>query len=186
MKSWPVLVTLLFFTMIGAVARAQSQPAAPPPDPYSNGLGTDCAYENVFAGPSFSGGAKTSGASFTGGVTVGEYWARTFGKGVTASPQFELGIIGPLPAGKPMDGLAGFDFMFANRAPRRKIYPFFTGGYTRMFVTGNAANFGLGFDFGKSEYKRLVRIELKDYYLFTGPKQHVVSLRIGFGKFVAD
>jgi hypothetical protein len=55
-----------------------------------------------------------------------------------------------------------------------------------MFVTGNAANFGLGIDFGKDEYKRIVRIELRDYYLFSGPRQHVVSLRIGFGKFIAD
>ena len=76
--------------------------------------------------------------------------------------------------------------MFANKVPHGSVYPFLTGGYTRMFATGNAVNFGLGVDFGKDEYKRIVRIELRDYYLFTGPQQHVLSLRVGFGKFIAD
>lgn len=76
--------------------------------------------------------------------------------------------------------------MFANKVPHRSLYPFLTGGYTRTFVTGYAVNFGLGLDFGKDEYKEVVRIELRDYYLFTGPQQHVIGLRIGLGKFVAD
>jgi len=75
--------------------------------------------------------------------------------------------------------------MFANKVPNRSVYPFLTGGYTRMFATGNAVNFGPGVDFGKDD-EHLIRIELRDYYLFTGPQQHVLSLRIGFGKFIAD
>lgn len=55
-----------------------------------------------------------------------------------------------------------------------------------MFVTGNAVNFGLGFDRGREEYKRIVRIEVRDYYLPSGPQQHVFGLRIGLGKFIAD
>jgi hypothetical protein len=76
--------------------------------------------------------------------------------------------------------------MFANKLPHRHIYPFLTGGYTRVFVTGNAVNFGLGVDFGKDEYKRLMRIELRDYYLFTGPAQHIVGIRVALGNFIAD
>jgi putative flippase GtrA len=177
------LVWLLL--LIGAMTvHAQSGPAKPNPD--SSKLGTDCAYENVFAGPAASVGGNSTGATFTAGVTIGQYFARTLGNGITASPQFELGIIGPLPGGYPLDGLAEFDLMFANKLPRRSVYPFLTGGYTRMFATGNAVNFGLGVDFGKDEYNRITRIELRDYYLFTGPQQHVVGLRIGFGKFIAD
>jgi putative flippase GtrA len=37
-----------------------------------------------------------------------------------------------------------------------------------------------------SSHGRVVRIEFRDYYLFTAPQQHVVGLRIGFGKFIAD
>jgi hypothetical protein len=76
--------------------------------------------------------------------------------------------------------------MFANRVTDRRLYPSFTLGYTRMFVNGNAVNFGVGVDFGHDEYKRLFRVELRDYYLFTGPRQHVFGLRIGLGKFISD
>ena len=184
---YPFLVLpLLLPVMTAALSRAQSQPAAPQPDPYSQGLGTDCAYENVFSGLSLSVGGGNNVSTFTGGITFGQYFARTFGNGVAPSPQFELGIAVPLSGGHPMDGLASFNMMFANKVPQRSLYPSLTAGYTRMFATGNAVNFGLGIDFGKDEYKRLVRIELRDYYLFTGPQQHVLSLRIGFGKFIAD
>ena len=85
-----------------------------------------------------------------------------------------------------LSGLTSFDLMFANKIPRRGLYPFATVGYTRMFVTGNALNFGFGVDIGRNAYQRAVRIELRDYFLFTGPEQHVVGLRIGFGRFIAD
>jgi hypothetical protein len=85
-----------------------------------------------------------------------------------------------------IDGLVGINAMFANKLPHRSDYPFLTGGYTRILATGNAVDFGLGIDFGKDEYKRLIRIELRDYYLFTGPRQHVFGFRIGLGKFIAD
>jgi putative flippase GtrA len=181
-----VTLALPLSFMIGATVHAQTQLGPTRTAPYSEGLGTDCAYENVFAGPAASAGGNATGATFTAGVTGGQYFARTLGKGIAASPQFELGIVGPLPGGHPLDGLAGFDLMFANKIPQRSLYPFLTGGYTRMFVTGNAVNAGLGIDFGKDEYKRVVRIELRDYYLFTGPRQHVFGLRIGFGKFISD
>ena len=183
MNAYSLTLTLLLVVTFPPMARAQSQPSAPRPDPYAHGLGTDCAYENFFAGPSISIGGNAP--TFTGGVTIGQYFARTLGRGVTASPQFELGIVGPLPGGHPIDGLAGFDLMFANKLPHRSAYPSLTGGYTRMFATGNAVNFGMGVDFGKDD-EHLIRVELRDYYLFTGPQQHVIGLRIGFGKFIAD
>jgi len=179
------LATLLIFVIAVATVSAQTPPEAPQPDRDSYGLGTDCAYENFFAGPSFTAGDSIGGPTFTGGVTIGQYFARTLGKGITPSPQFEFGIVGPLPGGKAIDGLASLDMMFANKVPNRSVYPFLTGGYTRMFATGNAVNFGPGVDFGKDD-EHLIRIELRDYYLFTGPQQHVLSLRIGFGKFIAD
>jgi putative flippase GtrA len=153
---------------------------------HSHDLGTDCAYENIFVGPAVSAGGLNTRPSFLGGVTIGQYFARTLGNGVTASPQFELGVIGPLPGGYPLDGFVGFDLMFANKLPHRGVYPSFTAGYTRLFVTGNALNFGMGVDFGKSEFERLMRIEIRDYFLFTGPQQHVIALRIGIGKLIAD
>ena len=145
---------------------------------------TDCAYENVFTGPSIT--SRPSTPTFTTGVTFGQYFANSLGKGAGASPQFELGVVGPIHGGHPVDGLASFGYIFANKIPHHPIYPFLAGGYTRMFVTGNAVNFGVGVDFGKDEFKKLFRIEVRDYYLFTGPQQHVIGLRLALGRFISD
>lgn len=179
------MLSLLVFMVGFSLAHAQAGQPVAPPEPSGEGLGTDCAYENIFAGPSFSARDLTT-ASFTGGVTIGQYFARTLGKGVVPSPQFELGIVGPLSSDHPLDGLVSMNAMFADRIPHHHVYLSLTGGYTRMFVTGNAVNFGVGFDLGKEEYKRIVSIEVRDYYLLSGPQQHVFGLRIGLGKFIAD
>ncbi len=172
---------LALYLISGAMVNAQAQFTVAS----AHELGTDCAYENVFIGPALSTGNPMR-ATFTGGVTIGQYFARPLGKGIVASPQFEFGIVGPLPHGHPLDGLASVDFMFANKLPQRSLYPFVTGGYTRLFATGNAANLGFGFDVGKKDSEKTLRIELRDYYLFTGPQQHIIGLRLGFGKFIAD
>jgi putative flippase GtrA len=180
-----IALLVFVFTVAGPVF-AQPVPTATPPDRYSQGLGTDCAYANVFAGPAAATDNGSTHLTGTTGVTIGQYFARTLGKGILASPQFELGVVGPIPGGHPVDGFFSVDAMFANKLLRRRIYPFLTGGYTRVFATGNAVNFGLGVDLGKDEYKRLVRVELRDYYLFTGPTQHIVGIRVAFGKFISD
>jgi putative flippase GtrA len=172
------LIALIFIAAATAL-HAQTQPA---PHDY----GTDCAYENIFLGPSVSAGGSTTQPTFTGGVTGGMYFARPLGDRIMPAPQFELGIVGPLPRGHALDGLFSFDYMFAQKIPHRGLYPFATAGYTRFFVTGNAANFGLGLDFGPQNSARLTRIELRDYLVFTGPHQHVVSLRIALGKLIPD
>jgi hypothetical protein len=174
------IVHLVF--LIGlSVCNAQTQSHPTLPEPYSEDLGTDATYANVFVGPSFTARDLTK-PSFTAGVTLGPYFARTLGKGFFPSPQFELGVVGPLPGGHPLDGLVSINEMFAAKIPHHDLYPFLTGGYTRVFATGHAVNFGAGIDIGK-EYKRIIRIEVRDYYLLTGPKQHVFGLRIGFGFF---
>ncbi len=53
-----------------------------------------------------------------------------------------------------------------------------TGGYTRLFGTGNAINFGGGMDF-RLNAERSVRLEVRDYYNVTGPRGHSVAVRIG-------
>jgi putative flippase GtrA len=184
MRLGRILPLALFWLVLGRSSFAQTPPAANLP--MEGRLGTDCAYANWFLGPAAATGGKLSLNTFTGGVTFGQYFARPFGRGVTASPQFELGVVGPIPHGTKVDGLGSMNAMFANRVRGRGLYPSFTVGYTRLFVNGNAVNFGVGVDFGKDEYKRLFRVELRDYYLFTGPRQHVLGLRFGIGRFISD
>jgi len=58
-------LALLVFLMSGAMAHTQTQSGPAQPDPYSQGLGTDCAYENVFAGPAVSAEDNIPTPTFT-------------------------------------------------------------------------------------------------------------------------
>jgi len=66
-----------------------------------------------------------------------------------------------------------------------KLLPFASAGYTRLFGTGNAVNFGGGIDYRLS-HTHAIRFEVRDYYSFSTPAQHNVALRIGFVTYIAD
>jgi hypothetical protein len=66
-----------------------------------------------------------------------------------------------------------------------KLLPFATAGYTRLFGTGNAVNFGGGIDYRLSE-TQAIRMEVRDYYSFSSPAQHNIGLRIGFVIYLSD
>lgn len=182
-------LSAVLLTATGAVsqqtpAQGTSGQSMQPADTQQD-YGVDSAYANVFFGPAFATG---SGLKPTGivGVTIGQYFTRAPGKGLIASPQFELGVIGPISGGYSLDGFIGFDVMFSAKLSRAPRFLFATAGYTRLFVTGNAVNFGVGLDLGKHQKDSLLRLEVRDYFLFTGPQQHVVGLRLAFGKLIAD
>jgi putative flippase GtrA len=170
---------LVFLLVKAAWAQTTNLPNAPAPHPQD--FGVDCAYANVFAGPAASLGSSTH-LSGTAGITFGQYAARPLK--LSASPQFELGIAGPLP-NHPVDGLVSADYMFATKIPHRDLYPSLTVGYSRFFATGNAINFGAGFDIGEQRQTTL-RVELRDYLLISQPQQHIIGLRIGLGKLIPD
>ncbi len=174
-------------------ADAQQTPLLPTPVtpiPYTprcvpNDNGGDCAYFNFFAGPAFAAGNGLQ-PTRTVGVTLGQYFTKSTGKGRIASPQFELGLVGPLPGGHHVDGLASLEFMFSGKLLRQPRFLFAMAGYTRLFVTGNAVTLGVGIDLGKPGSNSVHRIEPRDYFLFTGPQQHVISLRFAFGSLIDD
>jgi len=66
-----------------------------------------------------------------------------------------------------------------------KLLPFASTGYTRLFGTGNAINFGGGFDYRLS-HTRAIRAEAVDYYSFAAPRQHNLALRIGIVMYLRD
>jgi hypothetical protein len=66
-----------------------------------------------------------------------------------------------------------------------KLIPFASTGYTRLFGTGNAVNFGGGFDYRFSQ-TRAIRVEVLDYYSFSTPAQHNVGLRVGYVVYLWD
>jgi hypothetical protein len=71
-----------------------------------------------------------------------------------------------------------------------RLMPFFTGGYTRLFGTGNAINFGGGIDFVLRSAvprpdPRGIRFEVRDYFRLTdhptySHPEHNAAFRIAY------
>lgn len=57
--------------------------------------------------------------------------------------------------------------------------PIIIAGYTRMFETGHALDFGVGFEHHIDDSHSL-QFELRDYLAFANPRQHNVVLRVGW------
>jgi len=66
-----------------------------------------------------------------------------------------------------------------------KLLPFASTGYTRLFGTGHAINFGGGLDYRVNQ-NHAIRFEIRDYYAFAQPAQHNVGFRIGWIVYLAD
>jgi hypothetical protein len=60
-----------------------------------------------------------------------------------------------------------------------RLTTFATGGYSRLFGTGNALNFGGGINFYIKDRMRALRFEVLDYWHISGAKEHNVVLRMG-------
>jgi hypothetical protein len=80
--------------------------------------------------------------------------------------------LGPTGRGRTANGS---DF-WADRG--WKLLPFASAGYSLLFGTGNAVNFGGGIDYRLSQH-RAIRVEVRDYYSFSTPARHNLALRIG-------
>jgi hypothetical protein len=138
-----------------------------------------------------------SKGSFQAGVALEESPPGSWG-----GFSFELGYLGPWS--KSSDGSAFFsaDYMaswcFGQKAAGRmpdgtifwtdrgwKFLPFATAGYSRLFGSGNALNFGGGLDYRLNEHYAF-RIEMRDYYLFASPRQHNIAFRVGWNKYLED
>jgi hypothetical protein len=187
------LVLLVALVLIGTAQAQQFGSSSASPNRTtatrdgSNDFGNDVyGYGNVFAGPALATGGSTQKLAGTAGVTLGLFQAKSRKWGFGTTPVFELGVIGPIPAGRSLDGLFSANGMFTTTVPHHEVFPFFTAGYTRVFATGNAINFGTGIDLGNRKSDRIVRIEFRDYYLFTSPQQNIVELRMAFGSAFSD
>jgi|WetSurMetagenome_2_1015567.scaffolds.fasta_scaffold114828_3 hypothetical protein len=93
----------------------------------------------------------------------------------------EFGYAGPV--NELGDGSA---LLSVNYAPelvlshRKRLSLFATAGYTRLFGTGNALNYGGGLNFYNKGGTRALRLEVRDYLRFAGFKEHSAALRIGY------
>lgn len=101
---------------------------------------------------------------------------------------FEGGYIGPMNSFAAGSAILSLNYLgkfnFSDK-PDAKLTTFFTGGYTRMFGTGNAINFGGGVDCRISDRTGL-RFEVRDYRRAGGPTEHNMAIRIALLKTFAQ
>jgi len=110
----------------------------------------------------------------------------------------EAGIMGPLLGRNSFSGYLTNDFttfLPITKAQRKlnkaKWVPYGFVGYTRFFETGNAIDFGGGVDIAlkhnhESYTRHSIRVEVRDYWNYSGTSQHTTLLRIGWMGWLQD
>jgi hypothetical protein len=162
---------------ITATAAAQTLPNAPqkPPAPLINAG----SYNYLFAAGSVCGG----GASYASPVTK-----PTAQCGILFIwPFFELegGVMGPQASHSAVSAYLTTNFWTQIGPQTNHGVPLATAGYTRMFETGNAFDYGLGYAYPVDK-SHSIRFEARDYYTFSGASQHNVILRVSWLVGLAD
>jgi hypothetical protein len=178
------MLLFLALTPSAQTQRPPDQAAIPDDDP---GLAYDTfGYANVFVGPMLNTGGGGTRVGGTSGVTAGLFHVKPLTSGAGVAPVLELGLIGPIPHGHSADGMVSLNGVFETFLPNSNALPFLTAGFTRIFATGNALNFGIGFDHGIGKSDRMIRFELRDYYQVSGTQQHLIVLRVALGSLFSD
>ncbi len=109
----------------------------------------------------------------------------TLGCGVGANPLIfiytEVGVMGPQANRSNFSGYLSNDFVWPINLPGKTAthlsgHPIALVGYTRMFETGHALDYGIGFEHHVNKDHSL-QFELRDYMTFANPTQHNVMFR---------
>jgi hypothetical protein len=98
----------------------------------------------------------------------------------------EVGYIGPINSLGHGSAIFSVNYKGAfNHGNSSRLFPFFTGGYTRLFGTGNAVNYGFGVDVPFHKSKAL-RFEVRDYLRLSGFEEHNVAFRSGLNLYAQN
>jgi len=177
------VVFSLLIVAAGAIG-AQAQDAASPKFTLFAGPGIvavrGSSRGEIQAGASFDEAPPNAwgGVSFEGGY-LGPWTKPHTGSAFLSANYMAAWSFGQNGKGRTANGMP----YWADRG--WKLLPFATAGYTRLFGTGNAVNFGGGIDYRFSQ-THAIRVELRDYYSFSTPIQHNIALRIGFVTYIQD
>ena len=93
----------------------------------------------------------------------------------------EVGVMGPQANRSPVSGYISLDWHVPLVSLRFRVQPQVLFGYSRLFETGHAADFGLALAMPRPSHHdgSSLRVELRDYATFSNPTQHLVVLRLG-------
>ena len=97
----------------------------------------------------------------------------------------EFGVMGPQANRSYVSGYLSADARLPVARSRAGYAPLVIIGYSRLFETGHALDYGVGletlrFDQTKRDDRKALLFELRDYWTFANPSQHNVMLRIGW------
>jgi hypothetical protein len=169
MKSKMVREIFVAF-FLPAVACAQTQPLpAINPAPKSSGIG---AYEwNYRAGLACGAGATESAASVKPTAQCGALFS--------ALPflDLEAGVMGPQANRSSVSGYLSTDLVLPLSHKSKQGLSLFVGGYTRMFETGNALDYGLALS-RTIDATHSIQFEVRDYWANANPNQHNIVFRV--------
>jgi len=105
--------------------------------------------------------------------------------GIFSGPFFDLeaGVMGPQANQSTVSGYLSTN-LFIPLMPLKDLgnrhgVPLVVGGYTNMFQTGNALDYGLAFAHPVDKYHS-IQFEVRDYCAFSNPTQHNVVFRIAW------
>jgi len=161
-------IFVAFFLPAMACAQTQSSPAANP-TPKSAGIG---AYEwNYRAGLTCGAGASESSASVKPTVQCGGLFS------VLPFLDLEAGVMGPQANRSPVSGYLSTDVVLPLGPPIKHGLPLVVGGYTRMFETGNALDYGLAFA-RPVDSSHSIQFAVRDYWANANPNQHNIVFRV--------
>jgi hypothetical protein len=103
--------------------------------------------------------------------------------GILSGPLFDLetGVMGPQANQSSVSGYLSTNLWtplipFEDLGNRHGV-PLAIGGYTRMFQTGNALDYGLAFAH-PIDQSHSIQFEVRDYWAFSNPHQHNVVFRV--------
>lgn len=166
---------LLFgIALLTAVAWAQAPPdapvkvATPPPD-----FG---AYDYLYrAGLTCGTGATSSSIATKPTAQCGASFS------ILPFLDLEAGVMGPQANRSSVSGYlstnASAPLMPFRLLGNKQVVPLVVGGYTRMFETGHALDYGIAFTHPIDSYHS-IQFEVRDYWAFANPSQHNVVFRI--------
>jgi hypothetical protein len=101
----------------------------------------------------------------------------------TFTPFFnaEVGVMAPQANQSTVSGYLSTNFVLplapADDVTRLHGLPLLVGGYTRMFETGHALDYGVAFTRPVDE-SHSIQFEVRDYWAFSKPSQHNVVFRV--------
>jgi hypothetical protein len=93
----------------------------------------------------------------------------------------ETGVMGPQANRSAVSGYLSTNFfvpaMSLQKVGKLHGVPLIVGGYTRMFETGHALDYGVAYAHTIDE-SHSIQFEVRDYWAFSNPSQHNVVFRV--------